>query len=50
MNCINCSMVSKIIFYTEFPDIPDKAGRKTARAITKRYAFCANAIRKVGAK
>ena len=46
-------MVSKIIFYSKFPDIPDKAGRKTRRrkrrrrrtqAIAKRYAFHANAI------
>ena len=43
-------MVCKIIFCSEFPDIPDKAGRKTRRrrrrrtqAIAKRYAFHANA-------
>ena len=48
MYCISCSMVCKIIFCSEFPDIPDKAGRKTRRrrtqAIAKRYAFHANAI------
>ena len=51
MYCISCSMVCKIIFCSEFPDIPDKAGRKTRRrrrrrtqAIVKRYAFYANAI------
>ena len=41
------SPVCKIIFFSEFPDIPDKAYRKTRRrtqAITKRYAFHANAI------
>ena len=40
-------MVCKIVFYSEFPDIPDKAGRVTRRrtqAIAKRYAFHANAI------
>ena len=50
--CISCSMVCKIIFCSEFPDIPDKAGRKTrtrrrrrrAQAIAKRYVFHANAI------
>ena len=40
-------MVCKIICCSEFPDIPDKAGRKTRRrrtqAIAKRYAFNANA-------
>ena len=42
-------MVCKIIFCPEFPDIPDKAGRKTRRrrrrtqTIAKRYAFHANA-------
>ena len=48
--CISRSRVWKIIFYSEFPDIPDKAGRKTRRrrrtqAIAKRYAFHANAIK-----
>ena len=38
-----------VIFCSEFPDIPNKAGRKTRRirrtqAIAKRYAFHANAI------
>ena len=40
-------MVCKIICCSEFPDIPDKAGRKTRRrtqAIAKRYVFHANAI------
>ena len=36
-------MVCKIIFWSEFPYIPDKTGRKTRRrrtqAIAKRYAF-----------
>ena len=49
-------MVCKIIFCSEFPVIPDKAGRKTRRrrkkrrrrrqAIAKRYAFHADAIMK----
>ena len=46
-------MVCKIIFCSEFPDIPDNAGkvmrsRRTRRtqAIAKRYAFHANATRK----
>ena len=45
-------MVCKIIFCSEFPDILDKAGRKTRRrrkrtqAIAKRYAFHANAKKK----
>ena len=45
-------MVCKIIFCSEFPDIPDRGGSKTRRrrrrrtqAITKRYAFHANAIK-----
>ena len=42
-------MVCKIIFCSEFPDIPDKAGRETRRrrtqAIAKHYAFHANATR-----
>ena len=42
-------MVCKIICCSEFPEIPDKAGRKTGRrrrtqAIAKRYAFHANAV------
>ena len=43
-------MVCKILFCSEFPDISDKAGRKTRRrrrrrtqAIAERYAFHANA-------
>ena len=48
--CIACSMVCKIMYCSEFPDIPDKAGRKTRRrlrrtqAIAKHCAFQANAI------
>ena len=46
-------MVCKIIFCSEFPDIPDKAGRETRRrrriqAIAKLYAFHANATRSSG--
>ena len=42
-------MVCKIIICSDFPDIPDKTGRKTRRrkrtqAIAKRYAFHANVI------
>ena len=41
-------MVCKIICCSEFPDIPDKAGRKMRRrrtqAIAKRYAFHENAV------
>ena len=47
-------MVCKIFFCSEFPDIPDKAGRKARRrrrrrtqAVAKRYAFQENAIRTV---
>ena len=39
-------MVCKIIFCSEFLDIPDKASRKRRRrtqVIAKRYAFHANA-------
>ena len=46
--CISCLVVCKIVFCSEFPDIPDNAGRKTRRrrtqAIAKRYVFHANAI------
>ena len=46
--CISCLVVCKIAFCSEFPNIPDNAGRKTRRiktqAIAKRYAFHANAI------
>ena len=45
-------MVYKIIFCSEFPDIPDKAGRKMRRrvrrggqAMAKRYVFHANVIK-----
>ena len=41
-------MVCKIIFCSEFPDIPDKAGRVTRRrrtqAVAMRFVFQANAI------
>ena len=48
--CISCLVVCKIVFCSEFPDIPDNAGRKTttrrrSQAIAKRYAFHANAMR-----
>ena len=45
--CISCSMVCKITFYSEFPDILNKAGRVTRRrtqTIEKRLVFHANAI------
>ena len=46
VNCISCSMVCKIDFCSEFPDIPYNAGKVTRRrrrrrrtkAIAKRYA------------
>ena len=48
--CISSLVVCKIAFCSEFPDIPDSAGRKTRRrrrrrtqAIAKRYVFHANA-------
>ena len=56
VNCISCLVVCKIVFCSEFPDIPDNAGKVTRRtrrrrrkrrrtqAIAKRYAFHANAI------
>ena len=43
-------MVCKIAFCSEFPDIPDNAGkvmrrrRRGTQAIVKRYAFHANVI------
>ena len=44
--CNSFLVVCKIAFCSEFPDIPDSAGRKTRRrrtqAIAKRYAFHAN--------
>ena len=48
--CIGCLVVCKIVFCSEFPDIPDNASKKTttrrrSQAIAKRYAFHANAIR-----
>ena len=49
MYSITCSMVCKMIFCSKFPDILDKAGRKTTRrrtqAVAKSYAFHANAKR-----
>ena len=47
--CISCSMVCRIICCSEFPDIPDKAGRKTRKrrrtqVIAECYAFHANAV------
>ena len=49
MYCISFLMVCKIIFCFEFPNIPDKAGRKTRRrgtqAIAKCYVFHANVIK-----
>ena len=48
--CISSLVVCKIAFCSEFPDIPDSAGRKTRRrrtqAVAKRYAFHPSAIRK----
>ena len=52
VNCISCSVVCKIVFCSEFLDIPHKAGKVTRRrrrrrrtqAIAKRYAFHANTI------
>ena len=48
--CISSFVVCKIAFCSEFPDIPDSAGRKTRRrrrtkAIPKRYALQANAMK-----
>ena len=48
--CISCLMVYKIVFCSEFPDIPDNAGKVTRRsrrrtqATAKRYACHANII------
>ena len=52
VNCISCSLVCKIVFCSEFPDIPGKAGkvtirRKRTQAIAKDYVFHANAIRQL---
>ena len=50
VNCISCSLVCKIVFCSEFPDISENAGKVTGRRrrrtweIAKRYAFHANAI------
>ena len=38
-SCISCSIVCKIIFRYEVPDIADKAGSARALAIEKCYAF-----------
>ena len=52
VNCISFLVVCKIVFCSEFPDIPDNAGkvmrrrRRRTQAIAKRYAFHANATRK----
>ena len=51
VNCISCSVVCKIVFCSELPDVQDNAGKVTRRtrrrrrtqAIAKRYAFHANA-------
>ena len=51
VNCISCSVVCKIVFCSEFPDIPDNAGKVTRRrrrrtqATAKRYAFHPNAVK-----
>ena len=48
LNCISCSMDSKMFFCSEFPDIPEKAVRVTrirTQAIAKCFAFYANAIK-----
>ena len=40
-------MICKIIFWSEFLDIPDKAGRvprRRTQEIAKRFAFYSNAI------
>ena len=49
--CISSSVVCKVIFCSEFPNIPDNAGKVTrrmrkrrAQAIAKRYAFHTKAI------
>ena len=45
--CISSLVVCKIAFCSEFPNIPDSAGRKTRKkrtqTIAKRYAFHADA-------
>ena len=52
VNCIRFLVVCKIVFCSEFTDIPDNAGkvmrrrRRGTQAIAKRYAFHANATRK----
>ena len=49
VNCISCSVVCKIAFWSEFTDIPHNAGkvtrgrRRRTQAIPKRYAFHTNA-------
>ena len=48
MYCISSLVVCKIAFCSEFPNIPDSAGRKIiirrTQAIARHYAFHANAI------
>ena len=48
VHCISSLGACKIASCSEFPDIPDRAGRKTRRrstqSITKGYAFHANVI------
>ena len=36
VNCISCSVVCKIVFCSEFPDIPDNAGKVTRRRRRRR--------------
>ena len=48
--CTSSLLVCKIVFCSEFPNIPDNAGRKArtrrrTQTIAKRYAFHANGIR-----
>ena len=47
--CISSLVICKIVICSEFPDIPDNAGRKTRRrriqAKAKHHAFHANATK-----
>ena len=48
MNCISCSVVSKIFFYSEFLDIPEESrqGKKSnGKAIAKGYSLQENRIK-----
>ena len=52
VNCISCLVVCKIVFCSEFPDIPGNAGKVTRRrmrrrtqSIAKQFAFHANAMK-----